>query len=126
MAAIQLEDQISPKRCGHFSGKDIIFKEEMVEKIKAAVDTRENPDLVIIARTDARAVLELEKAIERAQVYAEAGADMTFVEAPRNVEELRKIAQEIKVPQVANMVEGGLTPQQGCHYWSAFSQRGGC
>lgn len=110
-AGVQLEDQVAPKKCGHFSGKDVISKKEMVYKIKAVVDTRNNPNFVIVARTDARAVNGLDDAIERAYAYAEAGADVTFVEAPRSVEELSKIASELKgIPQVANMVEGGLTP----------------
>ncbi len=110
-AGIQLEDQVAPKKCGHFAGKDVISKKEMVLKIKAVIDTRENPDLVLVARTDARAVNGLDDAISRAYAYAEAGADVTFVEAPRSLEELERITQELKgIPQMANMVEGGLTP----------------
>lgn len=108
MAAIQIEDQVSPKRCGHFEGKDVISSEEMVYKIKAARDA--DNDVVIIARTDSIAVNGFEDAIERAGLYAENGADMIFVEAPRNIEELRKIPENITVPCVANMVEGGKTP----------------
>jgi 2-methylisocitrate lyase-like PEP mutase family enzyme len=108
--ALQLEDQVFPKRCGHFAGKGVVAAEEMVMKIKAAVDTRRSSDLLIIARTDARAVEGLSGAIERAQRYAEAGADATFVEAPTSVEELRTIAASIAVPQLANMVVGGQTP----------------
>ncbi|MDI6600487.1 MAG: oxaloacetate decarboxylase [Thermoanaerobacteraceae bacterium] len=108
MAAIQIEDQVSPKRCGHFEGKDVISPEEMVYKIKAARDA--GNDVVIIARTDSIAVNGFEDAIERAGLYAENGADMIFVEAPRNIEELRKIPENITVPCVANMVEGGKTP----------------
>lgn len=110
-AGIQIEDQVSPKKCGHFSGKQVIGKNEMVYKIKAAVDARENEDFVIVARTDARAVYGIDEAIDRAKAYAEAGADVTFVEAPRSIEELQKIVDELKgIPQMANMVEGGLTP----------------
>jgi len=109
-AAIVLEDQTWPKRCGHFEGKQVIDREEMTAKIKAAVDARQNPDTVIIARTDARAVFDIQEAIDRANAYALAGADATFVEAPRSVEELALIPKSIAVPQMANMVEGGKTP----------------
>lgn len=111
VAGIQLEDQDFPKRCGHFEGKDLIPREEMVMKIRAAVEAREDPDLVIIARTDARAVLDLEAAIERSLAYREAGADVLFVEAPRTVDELREIGQRVPGPLLVNVVEGGLTPQ---------------
>ena len=109
-SALQIEDQIFPKRCGHFDGKAVIPPGDMVMKIKAAVDTRVSPDLLIIARTDARAVEGLAGAIERAQAYAEAGADVTFVEAPGTVEEMRSIPALVPAPQVANMVVGGRTP----------------
>jgi methylisocitrate lyase len=109
-AALQIEDQTFPKKCGHFEGKDVVDRDEMINKIKAAVDTREDPDLIIIARTDARAVFGIDEAIARAHAYVEAGADMIFVEAPETEEEIRKIAREISVPKVANMVEGGKTP----------------
>jgi 2-methylisocitrate lyase-like PEP mutase family enzyme len=112
-AAIQIEDQVFPKRCGHFSGKEVISQGEMVQKIKAAADTRRDGDLQIIARTDARAVEGLDRAIERARAYVEAGADATFVEAPLSVEELERIGREIEVPQVANIVFGGRTPDPG-------------
>ncbi len=108
--AIQLEDQVSPKRCGHFAGKDVISAGEMVGKIRAAVDARTTEDLMIIARTDARSVEGFQAAIDRAASYAEAGADVTFVEAPENLEELRRIPQLLKMPQVVNMVVGGKTP----------------
>lgn len=110
-AAIQLEDQVFPKKCGHFAGKDVIPLDEMLEKIKAAVDTRTDSNLLIIARTDARAVEGFDAAIERAQAFVEVGADMTFVEAPTEETELRKIPRQIAVPQVANIVFGGLTPE---------------
>jgi 2-methylisocitrate lyase-like PEP mutase family enzyme len=109
-AGIQLEDQVFPKKCGHFGGKQVIARAEMVQKIKAACDARHDGDLQIVARTDARAVEGIDMAIERAQAYAEAGADATFVEAPLGTEELSRIARELAVPQLANMVFGGLTP----------------
>jgi 2-methylisocitrate lyase-like PEP mutase family enzyme len=112
-AGIQIEDQVFPKKCGHFSGKDVISREEMVQKIKAAADARHDRDLQIIARTDARAVEGFERAIERALAYADAGADATFVEAPVSVEELARIPKELSVPQVANIVFGGKTPDPG-------------
>jgi 2-methylisocitrate lyase-like PEP mutase family enzyme len=108
--ALQLEDQIFPKRCGHFSGKGVVSADDMVMKIKAAVDTRRSADLLIIARTDARAIEGLAGAIDRAQRYAEAGADATFVEAPTSTDELRTIAASLAAPQIANMVVGGQTP----------------
>jgi len=112
-AGIQIEDQVFPKKCGHFSGKDVISRDEMVQKIKAAVDTRHDPSLQIIARTDARAVEGLERALERARAYVEAGADATFVEAPTNLDELARIPSVVAVPQVANIVFGGKTPDPG-------------
>jgi 2-methylisocitrate lyase-like PEP mutase family enzyme len=108
--AIQIEDQLFPKKCGHFSGKRVIPTAEMVAKIKAAVDSRRSEDLLIIARTDARAIEGLDAALDRAQAYVEAGADMTFVEAPTSIEEMATIPQKLAVPQVANMVHGGKTP----------------
>ena len=110
VAAIQLEDQVFPKKCGHLTNKSVISTDEMVGKIRAATDARVDENLLIIARTDARATHGLEEAIERAQRYAEAGADVIFVEAPESVDELRNIAQEVKKPLVANMVEKGKTP----------------
>ncbi len=109
-AAIQLEDQVMPKKCGHLAGKQLIEASEMVNKIKSAVDARKDRDFVIVARTDARAVLGLERAIERAQLYREAGADVIFVEAPESVEEMRQLNSKIQAPTLANMVEGGKTP----------------
>jgi 2-methylisocitrate lyase-like PEP mutase family enzyme len=111
VAAIQMEDQVSPKKCGHFSGKEVISKEEMVGKIKAALDTRKDDNLAIMARTDAIAVNGVEDAIDRAFAYYEAGADIIFVEAPNTIEELRQITSSLKgIPQVINLVEGGKTP----------------
>jgi 2-methylisocitrate lyase-like PEP mutase family enzyme len=107
-AAIQLEDQDFPKRCGHFNGKGVIPLGEMLPKIKAAADAR-TKDTLIIARTDALAVEGIDAALERAQAFIEAGADMTFVEAPRDADQMRRIAA-LGVPQVANIVHGGKTP----------------
>jgi len=112
-AGIQIEDQVFPKKCGHFAGKHVIEVAEMVQKIKAAVDARHDPSLQIIARTDARAIEGLDRAIERAQAYIAAGADATFVEAPTGLEELARIPKELAVPQVANIVFGGKTPDPG-------------
>lgn len=112
-AAIQIEDQVFPKKCGHFAGKDVIPAAEMVQKIKAAVDARHDGDLQIIARTDARAIAGLDQAIERAQAFIAAGADATFVEAPLDLAELSRIPASLSVPQVANIVFGGKTPDPG-------------
>jgi 2-methylisocitrate lyase-like PEP mutase family enzyme len=108
-AALQIEDQVFPKKCGHFDGKGIIPIKEMVTKIHAAVDTRTDPDLLIIARTDARAVEGLTQALDRAEAMLEAGADMLFIEAPLDREELQRIAQ-LPAPQLVNIVFGGRTP----------------
>jgi carboxyvinyl-carboxyphosphonate phosphorylmutase len=110
VAGFWIEDQVSPKRCGHFEGKKIVSREEMIVRIEAAVEARRDSDLVIIARTDARAVLGLDEAISRAKDYVKAGADMIFIEAPRSRDELRKIASSIETPQMVNLVEGGKTP----------------
>lgn len=107
---IQLEDQVAPKRCGHFNGKDVISTEEAVSKIKAAVDARRDPDLLIMARTDAAAVHGFEAAVERAQLFAEAGADILFVEAVTKADEVRALPQRLDRPQLMNMVIGGKTP----------------
>lgn len=107
---IQLEDQVAPKRCGHFSGKEVISTDEAVSKIKAAVDARRDPDLLIMARTDAAATHGFEAAVERAQKFAEAGADILFVEAVTKAEEVRALPQRLAKPQLMNMVIGGKTP----------------
>lgn len=107
---IQLEDQIAPKRCGHFAGKEVISTEEAVSKIKAAVDARQDPDFLIMARTDAAATHGFEAAIERAQKFAEAGADILFVEAVTEAEQVRALPQRLAKPQLMNMVIGGRTP----------------
>jgi 2-methylisocitrate lyase-like PEP mutase family enzyme len=111
--AIQLEDQTMPKKCGHFENKSVISTNEMVGKIKAAVDARTSPDLLIIARTDALAEHGFQSTMERAERYIQAGADVTFVEAPQNAEEIRKIPQRLSVPQIVNIVVGGKTPVLG-------------
>jgi 2-methylisocitrate lyase-like PEP mutase family enzyme len=108
-SAIQLEDQHAPKRCGHFAGKEVIPAAEMVGKVHAAVDARRD-GVVIIARTDACAVEGFEGAIERAERYIEAGADITFVEAPESLEDLKAVPRRLRAPQLLNMVLGGKTP----------------
>ncbi len=110
VAAIRLEDQEIPKRCGHFTGKTLVTVEEMVGKLKAALDTRDDPDFLIIARTDARSVDGFDAALDRVAAYAEAGADMVFVEAPQSVEEFAAIPNAVNVPVLANMIEGGRSP----------------
>src|ERR1700761_6034719 len=112
-SGIQIEDQVFPKKCGHFAGKHVIAADEMVQKIKAAADARRDQSLQIIARTDARAIEGLDRALERANAYIGAGADVTFVEAPTSLDELARIAKELPVPQVANIVFGGKTPDPG-------------
>ncbi|MFC2066028.1 oxaloacetate decarboxylase [Chloroflexota bacterium] len=110
IAAIHIEDQITPKKCGHFEGKQVISQSEMVGKIKAAVDAREDPDFMLIARTDARAMLGLDEALKRAHAYIEAGVDAIFLEAPQSLEELEIIAKSIPAPLLVNMDEGTKTP----------------
>ena len=109
-AGIFLEDQKWPKRCGHMQGKEIIPQEEYTEKLGAAIDARENKDFIIVARTDSRATEGLEKSIERGIQNKKTGADAVFIEAPRTLDEMKKIGKEIKAPLVANMIEGGATP----------------
>jgi len=118
--AIQLEDQEFPKRCGHFSGKSVIDRAEMVQKLHAAVDARDDADLIIIARTDALASHGFEDAIERAAAYIEAGADMTFIEAPKTKEEIAEIPRRLRAPQLINIVSGGLTPTIGLRELETF------
>ncbi|MGO8718074.1 MAG: oxaloacetate decarboxylase [Acidobacteriaceae bacterium] len=112
-AGIQIEDQVFPKKCGHFAGKQVIPVQDMLQKVRAAVDARHDSDLQIIVRTDARAIEGLNRAIDRACAFAEAGADVTFVEAPVNLDELARIPREVQVPQIANIVFGGKTPDPG-------------
>jgi len=109
-AAIQLEDQEFPKKCGHTPGRRVIPMEDMVRKIRVAVDARTDPNFLIIARTDARTSLGLDEALRRAEAYAQAGADILFVESPESEEEMRRIGRSFDVPLVANMVERGRTP----------------
>src|SRR5580698_2287029 len=110
VAAFHIEDQVSPKKCGHYEGKHVIPVAEMVGKIKAAVDTRRDAEMVIIARSDARAVEGLNAAIDRVNAYLEAGADVGFVEAPQTVEELRIVGRRVQGPALVNVFEGGKTP----------------
>jgi len=105
-----LEDQKWPKRCGHMSGKEVIPKEEYSQKLQAALDARKSKDFIIVARTDARAPEGLDAAIERGLEYKKIGADAIFIEAPKSIEEMKKIGRSIKSPLVANMIEGGATP----------------
>lgn len=109
-SGIFLEDQKWPKRCGHMSGKEVIAKEEYAEKLRAALDARKSREFVVVARTDARASEGLDAAIKRGLLYKEIGADAIFIEAPKSVEEMRKIGKAIDAPLVANMIEGGATP----------------
>ena len=102
-----------PKKCGHFAAKDVIPLDAMVQKVKAAIDARRDQDLQVIARTDARAVEGLDRAIERAHAFIEAGADVAFVKVPLDLAELGRIAREVKAPQVVNIVFGGKTPDPG-------------
>lgn len=110
VAGLFLEDQVFPKRCGHMEGKQVITAEEMVAKLKAATDAREDPDFVIMARTDALAVYGIDEAIDRGNKYMDAGADLIFVEAPTSEQDMIRMNREIKGPTFASMIEGGKTP----------------
>ena len=110
VAGVFIEDQVFPKRCGHMEGKAVIPPAEMLEKLKAALDARVDADMIIMARTDALAVNGLDDAIERAQLYREAGADLLFVEAPTDIGQMRRICSEIEGPCLANNLEAGKTP----------------
>ena len=110
VAGVNLEDQVYPKRCGHLAGKQVVEPSEMVEKIRAAVDARRDPDFVITARVDSIAIHGLDDAIKRANIYVEAGADMIFVEAPTTEADIQRIINETKAPSWINIVEGGKTP----------------
>ncbi|HCU88905.1 MAG TPA: carboxyvinyl-carboxyphosphonate phosphorylmutase [Gammaproteobacteria bacterium] len=110
IAAIQIEDQEFPKKCGHTLGRRVIEADEMVEKIRVACDAREDPNFLIIARTDSRTTLGLKEAIERASKYSNAGADALFIEAPESEDEFAEIGATIDAPLIANMVEGGRSP----------------
>ena len=109
-SGIFLEDQKWPKRCGHMQGKEVIPKDEYAEKLQAAINARSNEDFIIVARTDARATEGLDKAIERGLYYNKIGADVIFIEAPKNIQEMSRIGNAIDAPLVANMIEGGATP----------------
>jgi len=109
-SGVFLEDQLWPKRCGHMKGKEVISSEEFLPKLKAAIDARNGHEFLIVARTDARAPLGLDEAIERGKLYYKEGADVIFVEAPLSEEELKEIATKIHAPLVANMIENGVTP----------------
>ena len=109
-AAIQIEDQEFPKKCGHTPGRRVITTSDMVAKIRVAIDSRSSPDFLVIARTDARSALGLDEALRRAEAYARAGADVLFVESPESVDEMRRIGSSFDLPLVANMVEKGRTP----------------
>jgi methylisocitrate lyase len=110
VAGLFIEDQVFPKRCGHTPGKDVIHLEEMIGKLKSALDSRRDPDLVIMGRTDALAVHGLDAAIERAQAFAEIGCDLVFVEAPATTDDMKRICGSVDAPQLANMIEFGQTP----------------
>jgi methylisocitrate lyase len=109
-AGVFLEDQVWPKRCGHMEGKEVVAAEIHAEKLNAAREAKGSADFIIVGRTDARAPLGLDEAIRRGRIYKEAGADLVFVEAPLDIEELRRIADELPPPLLVNMVEGGKTP----------------
>jgi 2,3-dimethylmalate lyase len=111
VSGIFLEDQVWPKRCGHMVGKEVINSQEYVQKLKAAIDAKKkDSDFIIVARTDAMAPLGIEEAIKRGKLYREMGADLVFVEAPRSLDDMKKIAKQIDAPLVANMIEEGITP----------------
>jgi len=109
-AAIQIEDQEFPKKCGHTPGRRVIAMSDMVAKIRVAIDSRSSPDFLVIARTDARSALGLDEALRRAEAYARAGADILFVESPESIDEMSRIGSAFDLPLVANMVEKGRTP----------------
>ena len=109
-AGVLIEDQLSPKRCGHTPGKDVVSREEAFDRIRASVDAREEKDILIMARTDANHTHGIKEAIERAQIFHELGSDILFVEAPKTENEMRLICQEVPGCKIANIVEGGLTP----------------
>jgi 2,3-dimethylmalate lyase len=109
-SGIFLEDQVWPKRCGHMAGKEVIPIDDYLPKLRAAVDARDDKEFIIVARTDARATSGLAEAIERGKAYFKSGADVIFIEAPRSVDELSEIGKKIDAPLVANMIEGGVTP----------------
>jgi 2-methylisocitrate lyase-like PEP mutase family enzyme len=123
VAAFHIEDQVSPKKCGHYEGKEVISRAEMIGKIKAAVDTRRDPEMAIIARSDARAIEGLAAAIDRVNAYLEAGADIGFVEAPQSVDELHIVGRGVNGPALVNVFEGGKTPMLGANELEAMGFR---
>lgn len=123
VAGLHIEDQVSPKRCGHLTGKEIVSRQEFLLKIRAALAARDDPDLMIIARTDARGVVDFDEAIWRANAAIDAGADMAFVEAPRSVEEAARVPALVKGPCLLNMVGGGVTPVFDCSEAQAMGYR---
>lgn len=110
VAGLFIEDQVEPKRCGHMAGKQVIAPDDMAAKIKAALDARDDPDFVIMARTDALSVNGIEDAIYRAKLYRDVGADLIFVEAPESIEQMKRIIKEVDAPHMVNMLPGGRTP----------------
>jgi 2-methylisocitrate lyase-like PEP mutase family enzyme len=123
VAAIHIEDQVAPKRCGHLEGKEVVNREEFVSKIRAALAARRDPDFLIIARTDARAVVDLDEAIARANAALAAGADMAFVEATQTLEEAAAVPRRVKGPCLLNVVPGGKTPALGMADGQAMGYR---
>ena len=123
VAGIHIEDQVTPKRCGHLDGKEIVPRAEFVSKIRAAVQARRSPDFVIIARTDARAVLGFNEAIARASEALAAGADMAFIEAPQTLDEVARVPRLVQGPCLLNMVSGGKTPDVGLDDAQAMGYR---
>jgi 2-methylisocitrate lyase-like PEP mutase family enzyme len=122
VTAIQLEDQAFPKKCGHLPDKELVSADEFVLKLRAALEARDDQDLVVIARTDARGPLGLDEAIARANRYADAGADVIFVEAPEGADEIGRISKEVSAPLLINLVQGGLTPlESGAAAWAMLS-----
>jgi methylisocitrate lyase len=109
-AGVFLEDQVWPKRCGHMSGKQVVSTDDYIPKLKAAVEAKRNKEFVIVSRTDAIAPLGLDEAIRRGREYRKAGADAVFIEAPRTIDDLKRIGKSVDAPLVANMMEGGKTP----------------
>ena len=111
LAAVMIEDQLSPKRCGHTEGKSVVGRAEAQTRLRAAIDARnDGADILILARTDARATLGIDEAVTRVRLFREMGADITFLEAPRSLEEMRHYCREVEGPKMANMLEGGMTP----------------
>ncbi|WP_035844696.1 isocitrate lyase/PEP mutase family protein [Kitasatospora azatica] len=123
VAAIQLEDQAFPKKCGHLPDKELVTADEFEAKLRAALDARTDPDTVIVARTDARGPLGIDAAIDRANRYAAAGADVIFVEAPQSPAEIERIATQVDAPLLINMVQGGLTPDTAADRLAALGFR---